>query len=280
MSLSPFARAGFEQAGEMLGDGAPFHVVRAISVGGQVVRVVFSAEPKAKSPAASDDCFNGANYQVAVVTGQGQVPQSVGTLLQVIAFPAFGVYNAGEYAGDLQVDRPLIVGMSYSVTVSHAVVGADATPIGSPYSWVFVGAARPVVTLAQRGKMGLVDFDSDPILGGINIDNSGDWAADKGDTVGTRKRCLRRATVFLNSFAHLQGYGLNYDIKCPATTNKLAAMRTDLQKQLKQEPDVTGVTTQIGTDARGFISIGMTVQTPTGQVTSTVKSTPNGITVQ
>ena len=278
--MSFVQRAGFEQAGERLGAGAPFHVVRAISVGGQVVRVVFSAQPKTKSPAAPDDCFNGANYQVAVVTGQGQVPQSVGTLLQVIAFPAFGVFNSGEYAVDLQVDRPLIVGMGYTVTVSHAVVGADGGAIGSPYSWSFVGAARPALTLAQRGKMGLVDFDSDPILGGIKIDNSGDRAHDNGDTVGTRKRCLRRATVFLNSFVHLQGYGLNYDIKCPATTNKLAAMRTDLQKQLKQEPDVTGVTTQIAADARGFTSIGMTVKTPTGQVTATINSTPNGITVQ
>ena len=281
MSSNPFARAGFEQAGQMLGNGSPFHVVRAISVGGQVVRVVFSAIPKAKSSGAPDDSFNPALYQVAVVTGQGQIPQSVGTLLTVTLYPGYGLFNAGEAAVDLQVDRPLIVGMSYSVTVSSAMVAADGSPLGSPYTWTFAGMARPIVTMQQRGKMGLVDLSSDPIMGGINVDRSGDWAPDDGGLTGTRKRCLRRVVTLKNSFAHLQGYGVDFDIKQPATTNKLATLRTDVQGQEAQEPDIAAVQTQIGMDARGFLSIGLKCQTKTGQsVAATITNTPSGVTVQ
>ena len=278
---NPFARAGFEQAGQQTGSGGPFHVVRALSVGGQVVRVVFSAEPKHKSAGTPDDALNAANYVVAVVTGQGQVPQSVGMFLAVTAYPAYGVYNAGEVAVDLQVDRPLIVNMSYSVTVASAVVAADGSLLGSPYSWDFVGMARPIVTMQQRGKMGLVDLDSDPIAGGINVDRSGDWAPDSGDLTGTRKRCLRRVLTAKSSFVHLQGYGLDYDIKQPATSNKLAGLRTDAQGQLAQEPDVAGVATQISMDARGLLSIGFTAKTKTGQnVPATLQATPDGVTMR
>ena len=281
MISNPFASAGLEQAGQPTGSGSSFHVVRAISVGGQVVRVVFSSEPKHKSAEAPDDALNASNYVVSVVTGQGQPPQSVGVFLAVTSYPAFGIHSAGEVAVDLQVDRPLIVNMGYNVTVSSAVVAADSSSIGSPYSWNFVGMARPIVTMQQRGKMGLVDLDSNPIFGGINVDRSGDWAPDNGDLTGTRKRCLRRVLTAKNSFVHLQGYGLDYDIKQPATNNKLAGLRTDAQGQLAQEPDVVSVATQISMDVRGLLSIGFTAKTKTGQnVPATLQATPDGVTLR
>jgi len=166
-------------------------------------------------------------------------------------------------------------------SVLDAMVAADGTPLGSPYAWTFSGMARPIVTMQQRGKMGLVDLSSDPIMGGITVDRSGDWAPDDGGLTGTRKRCLRRVVTLKNSFAHLQGYGLNYDIKQPATTNKLATLRTDVQGQEAQEPDVAAVQTQIGMDVRGYLSIGLKCQTKTGQsVAATITNTPLGITVQ
>ena len=258
-----------------------FQLVRALSVGGQVVRVVFNSEPKHKSSAAFDDALNGSNYQVSVISGQGQPPQSVGVQPNVVPFPAFGVFNAGEVAVDVQTDRPLVVGLRYQVQVSAALLAADTRHIQPPFTWEFNGEARPIVTLQQRGKMGLVDLASDPVFGGIIVSAEGDWAADNGDTVGTRKRCFRRVLTRKGGFAHLgKAYGLNYSIKTPATTNKLAGLRSDVQAQLGQEPDVDSVATRVSMDARGWLTIGMRVKTKTGQdVPMVLTAGPNGVTV-
>ena len=258
-----------------------FQMVRALSVGGQVVRVVFNAEPKHKRQAAGDDALNGANYQVEVIAGQGQPPQSVGVHPDVIPWPAYGVFNDGEFALDLQVDRPLVVGLRYRVTVDSVVVAQDTRHLTAPYGWEFQGEARPIVTLQQRGKMGLVDFASNPISGGIIVDSSGDWACDAGDIVGTRKRCFRRVLTKRGAFTHLQNYGLNYDVKVPATTNKLAGLRSDIQAGLAQEPDVDSVATQVSLDARGWLTLGMRVKTKQGQdVPAVLAVSTSGITVQ
>jgi hypothetical protein len=258
-----------------------FQMVRALSVGGQVVRVVFNAEPKHKSPAASDDALNGSNYQVSVIAGQGQPPQSVGVHPDVIPYPAFGVWSNLEVAVDLQTDRPLVVGLRYRVLVSSAMVAQDGRQLAPPYTWEFDGEARPIVTLQQRGKMGLVDLASDPVGGGIMVDSSGDWTADNGDTVGTRKRCFRRVLTRKGGFAHLQSYGLDYDVKQPATTNRLAGLRSDIQAGLQQEPDVDSVATQVSMDSRGFLTLGMRVKTKQGiNVPAVLSVSENGVTVR
>ena len=259
-----------------------FQLVRALSVGGQVVRVVFNAEPKHKSSAAFDDALNGANYQVTVIAGQGQPPQCVGVQPVVTFYPAFGVFNAGEVAVDVQTDRPLVVGLRYQIQVSAALLAADTRHIQAPFVTEFQGESRPVVSLQQRGKMGLVDLSSDPISGGIIVSAEGDWAADNGDTVGTRKRCFRRVLTRKGGFAHLgKGYGLDYDIKVPATTNKLAGLRSDVQSQLGQEPDVDSVATQVSMDARGFLTIGFRAKTKQGlNVPAVLSVSENGVTVQ
>ena len=258
-----------------------FQLVRALSVGGQVVRVVFNAEPKHKSSAAFDDALNGSNYQVSVISGQGQPPQSVGVQPNVVPFPAFGVFNAGEVAVDVQTDRPLVVGLRYQVQVSAALLAADTRHIQPPFTWEFNGEARPIVTLQQRGKMGLVDLASDPVFGGIIVSAEGDWAADNGDTVGTRKRCLRRVLTRKGGFAYLgKTYGLDFSLKTPATTNRLAGLRSDIQSQLAQEPDIDSVATQVSMNASGWLSLSLRVKTKQGQnVPITMTATPDGIAV-
>ena len=260
--------------------GVLFQMVRALSVGGQVVRVVFNAEPKHKSQAANDDALNASNYQLVVIEGQGQPPQSVGVHPDVIPWPAYGVFNSGEFALDLQADRPLVVGLRYRVTVSSVVVAQDTRHLAPPYDWEFQGEARPIVTLQQRGKMGLVDLASNPISGGFLVDSSGDIATDDGGIVGTRKRCFRRVLTRKGAFAFLQQYGLNYDVKVPATTNKLAGLRSDIQNQIGQEPDTDSVSTQVSMDARGWLSLSLRVKTKQGlNVPVVMAISPNGITV-
>ena len=241
-----------------------FNVVRALAVGGQVVRVVFSAAPKQKSSSAGDDGRNPANYGVTITVGTGATLACVGVLPDVIAFPAFGVFNAGEAALDVQTDRPLVVGMGYQVTAKPALISAMGLAIGPPYSASFVGAIRPVRTRQIRRRTGLVDLATDPFQPGITVDSAGDWATHEG-LPATKKRVLRRAMIRKNSFACLPGYGLATDFKAPATRDMLQAIKTNLAQGIQQEPDVAKSQTSVVMDARGFLALTIRAKTTDGQ---------------
>jgi hypothetical protein len=269
-------RAGYEQAGDQQGAGSGLHVVRALAVGGQVVRVVFSAEPKHRSASAIDDGRNPANYAVTITAGTGQTLQVVGVQPAVIAWPAYGLWSDSEFALDIQTDRPMVVGLQYLVTVKTPLVSMLGEAVGSPYAAPFIGAARPVRTRQIRRKTGLVDFASDPFTGGIMVDKSGDWATHEG-TAGTRKRIWRIALTAKGSFAFLPNFGLGYDIKKPATLSILTSLRTDLRQQISQQPDVKSSSTAVLMDSRGLLDLTIKAQTTAGQdISDTVKATADG----
>ena len=255
--------AGFVGGGIPLG-ASPFSVRRAIARGGQVIRVVFSAEPKHRSSSALDDGLDPSNYDVAVLSGTAEPPRTVGVMPDVISFPAFALFYAGEYALDLQVDRPLVVGLEYEVTAKAAMVSAAALAIGWPYSADFYGAQTPTRNRQERRLPGLVDLASLTFAPGILVDSSGDWATQTG-VDGTRKRCLRRVLTAKDSFAFLPGYGLPLDVKAPMTTARLTDTRSSIAKQIKQEPDVIDCKTSVAMDARGFLTISLTVKTAQDQ---------------
>lgn len=253
-----------------------FQVLRALAVGGQMVRVVFSSEPKHKSNSALDDGRNPANYGVTITTGTGAILVCVGVLPDVIAFPAFGVFNAGEFALDVQTDRPLVVGLTYQVTAKPALISALGLAIGAPYSASFVGAIRPVRTRQMRRRTGLVDLATDPFQPGITVDSAGDWGHHEG-IPSTKKRVLRRAMIRKNSFACLPGYGLATDFKTPATRDMLTSIKTDLAQGIQQEPDVVKSQTGVVMDARGLLALTILAKTSDGQdLTASASATQNG----
>jgi hypothetical protein len=253
--------AGFDPGGS---PGTPFSVLRAIAVGGQLVRVVFSAEPRHASCAGINDARNGANYQVAIVVGSGTDPQAVACMATVASYPAYGLIAVGEFGVDLQTDRPMVVGLTYRVTCSPAIISAGGILLSAPYDATFVGAQRPALVRQLRRKPGLVDLASDPFKGGIMIDSAGDRATQEG-LDGTKKRIWRRALVAKDSFACLPGYGLGYDFKVPATTSKLNTLKTDLTQQIQQEPDVASSKTGVLMDSRGLLSLSIAAKTTDGQ---------------
>ena len=254
-----------------------FNVARALAVGGQLIRVVFSDEPKHIGSAGLDDARNASNYQVTILTGTGQPLHSVGVQPDVIAYPAFGLFASNEFACDVQLDRPVIVGMTYQMLVSTTLLSAASEPIGVPYSASFVGAARPARTRQIRRKLGLVDLASDPFKGGIIVDSGGDWATQEG-LDGTHKRVWRIALTGKGRFAWLPQFGLLYDIKKPATVSILNGLRTDLRQQLAQQPDVvsseTGATMN---DATKLLTITIRAKTSSGETLDTsAKATAGG----
>jgi hypothetical protein len=259
--MTTFGGFGGEAFGDPMGGGGGLHLVRAIAVAGQVVRAVFNKAPRTKSSAANNDGLNGANYDVAITTGTGTKPLCVATAA-VIQFPAFGLLNAGEVGIDVQTDRPLVVGLSYSLTVTPRLVAGDGDSIGFPYSQPFVGATRPTRNRQTRAKQGIIDFASGD--NGLTATNG-----DIDNVTGipsTKMRCLRRTLTAKNAFAHLPGYGSVFQPKAPMVTNRIGALQADLRQQLKQEPDVQDAAIQVTVDARGLAIVDERVQTKTNQV--------------
>lgn len=254
-----------------------FHVERAVARGGQVVRVVFSAEPKHKSASALDDGLNPANYAIAVVSGEAQVPHSVGVYQALVTFPAFGLFAATEFALDVQLDRPVVVGLGYSVTANPGLVSALHLAIGAPFSAPFVGAAVPTRSRQERRQPTMVDFLTVPFMPGIVVDSSGDWACHSGIDA-TRKRCLRRVLTQKNSFASLPGYGLAIDVKAPMTTARLTGVRADIAQQVKQEPDVVQAQSAVEMNALGYLRVDLKVRTADNQeITPSILAGPEGV---
>lgn len=261
---------GGEGYGDPMGGGGGLHLVRAIAVGGQVVRAVFNKAPKTRSPAANNDGLNGANYALTITTGSGVVPLCVGAC-RVVPFPAFGVLLAGEVGIDIQTDRHLVVGLAYTLTASPRVLAADGDTMGFPYTQPFVGAARPQRTRQSETFQGAVDFNSGP--DGLIVSN-GDIETVSG-IPSCKLRCMRRTTTMKGTFAHLPGYGAGFQPKAPMTASRMAPLRADLIQQLKSEPDVQDASVTVSTSSTGAAIIDERIKNRKNQAFTLTVSGPN-----
>lgn len=234
--MTRFGGFGGERLGAgPFGAGGPLHVVRAMAVASQVVRVVFNEEPLHRGAGGRFDSLNPANYGFAITAGQGTTPLAMVVDSGVITGPTRGV-NAGEYAVDVHVDRPLVVGLSFSVTVRN-VQGSDGDLLGAPVAAAFVGVAPLRTSRTPSRMVALVDFATDIATGALRVDDSGDIATHSG-VPSLRERLYRRQTVAKDAFTFLPGYGSGQQINRPATTAAIMQFRGDYLQQVKQEPDV------------------------------------------
>ena len=259
--MSNYGGFGGEAFGDPLGGGGGLHLVRAVAVGGCVVRAVFNKSPKVKSSAANNDGLNGGNYALSITVGTGTDPQILGAS-QVVNYPAYGVVNTGEVGIDVHTDRPLVVGLSYSLSAATRMVAADGDTMGYPYNQSFVGAARPTRIRRSQRVQGIADFASG--MTGLTV-TGGDIGIVTG-VPSTTIRCMRRAVTIKNAFAYLQGYGIGFQPKMPLSVNRVGILKADLAQQLKMEPDVQEAASNVQMDSRGFVTVDLRVRTKQNQV--------------
>lgn len=249
-----------------LGGGGPLSVVRAVAVAGQVVRVVFNEEPLHRSPAGAVDALNPSNYIFAVPAGNATSPTPVGVNPQMVVGPTYGVGNgtgaSGERGFDVAVDRQLIVGITYVVTVREVQSMAGGL-LGSPDSGDFLGVTRLEETKLPVRNQDLVDFACIPSLGHYVIDDSGDIAVGT-PADGTVCRVFRRLTTKKDAFRWLRGYGTGLDHKGVASVASLSAMKNDGAAQIKLEPDVADASVTVTVQPTGIVLIQTRVRTRRG----------------
>lgn len=253
---------GSEALGDPLGGGGPIHVVRAQAIEGQTVRVVFDAEPLHQSAVSPADALNPSNYQFAVTVGAGTgAPQPVGVKVAVVEGPTLAV-PAGHWGVDVQVDRPLVVGLSFEVTVATQVRSANGGTLGFPYSAPFVGIVRLAAVQPPPRQLENLDLGNNIVTGAFIVEDGGD-IAPQGGLEGYRKRVIRRVTTPKNAWAHLPGYGLLPGLKMPASSKEILALKADAVQQIGSEPETASVDVQVSFAAQ-VLTMSIKARTKTG----------------
>ena len=249
-----------------LGVGGPLSVVRALAVAGQVVRVVFNQEPLHRSPAGLLDSLSPSNYIFSVPAGNATAPTPVGVSRTVVVGPAYGVGNgvgaSAERGIDVAVDRQLIVGITYRVTVRD-VQSMAGDALGSPDSADFLGVTRLEETRLPVRNQDLVDFACPPSIGHYLIDDSGDIAVDT-PAAGTVCRIFRRVTTKKDAFRFLRGYGTGIDHKGVGSTASMSLVKNDGTAQVKLEPDVADAALAMTIQPTGLTLIQIRARTRRG----------------
>lgn len=259
---------GKEAFGDPLGGGGPLSVARALAVSGRVVRVVYTEEPTFISPAGYADSMNPTNYAFSIDTGVATSPSATAVDDALVEGPTRGVGNGGltdERAVDVHVDRALIMGVTYRVTVSR-VTASIGGPIGSPVSAAFFGIV-PLQVTSPSGSRVLpgTDIGNSPFLGSWKVDDSGD-IEPQGPADAFRKRVFRRMTTPLNAWAHLKGYGCAVRLKEIASLSQQTAYKNELQRQLLLEPETEAAGVQVAMVAGQILIVSVNIRTKKGAV--------------
>lgn len=267
---------GSEFFGDPMGGGGDLHVLGARAVTSQTVRVALSAEPRHFSPASVTDALNPSNYVFSVDSGIATAPLPVGAG-NVQSGPLLGIPDAA-WGVDVQVDRALVQGIVYRVTLRNAQ-GRAGEPLGSPVSAPFSGVSKLTIKRQLPRKVDLTDVANSPFGGTYSVDDSGDLGIE-GGLQGLRKRALRRASTPKNGFSHLPGYGTFLKLKKNFTQPQVNELRNDLRIQLLQEPEVADAAVSVTQLTTGAIQVVMKMRTKTGAIVeASTTQTPGGITV-
>jgi hypothetical protein len=269
---------GFEALGDPFGAGGPLHVVRALAVEGQTVRVVFDEEPLHVGGAAQNDALNPGNYTVEILTGEGQDPVVVGVKPAMVTGPVYGVLMGDERAFDIQTDRQLVTGLVYEVTAAN-IKSKLGMGLGFPYSATFPGVVPVKSTLRPTRQLENMDLANTPVLGAFTVDDSGD-VAPHGGSEGLRKRVVRRLVTPKGAFAFLPTYGVGLRLKNPASSRELVQFQADVVQQLSEEPEVATVNVKLSHNGNGVLTVQTQIKTRTGLALEvTAQNTGNGIVI-
>lgn len=255
---------GYEPWGDPYGLGGPLHVVRALAIGSNTVRLVFDEPPRARSPQATNDALNPANYVLQLVEGEGPQPTVVGVGSSLAQPGERAVYNPDERGVDIVADQSFVFGVVYRV-IARDLVAAAGGALGSPAYVDFVGAAPPIAPAKETRIEGFPDF-SQGATGAFTW--AGGDIALANRPVSVRQRILRLLSTPLNSWAHLLGWGIDAGrLKEPASPAIIVPLKRQILTQVQNDPEVRAAKVGVSfSPATNILTVEVRAQTVSGEV--------------
>lgn len=239
---------GLDPYGSVLGS---LSVASAWALSTHTIQVNLTSEPRHESQFAEGDALNVATWTVEAVGG---APRTV-----------LGAEMIDDVSVMLTILEPLGNHLVEHEVTAVGLVGVDDLPMTAPTSALFLGVVQTLDPLDAVAVEGFRDRDlANPpfqlgrglgTAGAIIIGPDGDYDTEAGAPL-IRKLLLRRLTTPRGAFRHLPNYGIGLAVKEPvASAGDLVALRTEIEAQALEEPDVATAEARVTMDRSGVLVV-------------------------
>lgn len=223
--------------GGLMGMGGALAITGAFIDSEKTLQLTFSKPPLASSTIGKGDALNPINWNITKVqTGQRFTVLAVNQLSTVL-FQPFILEKFYDFNTDHEVDV-------------SAITDTSLIPVMPPAQVIMGGC---LAYSAARTQVGPVDIANVPVPGAttlagtIRTTSSGDYGT-QGGTELLRKLIYRRLVTGTGAFFFLPTYGLGISAKGLMSASRLAALQTNVQKQVSIELEVKTCTASLTLD--------------------------------
>lgn len=254
--ISPWGLGAYGSAASTIG------IENVIALGPNRVLVILTAEPMHQDPFAVGDALNPQTWQLTRL--------DTGDAIDVVAARDFDPPFQFELAtlddlGSHLVDHRL---------ESTTLLSASGFLISDPNEFEFPGAIvtfQPIVETDTR-RFEQRDIANPPLsdrsggfAGTLVMGSDGDYETESGAAL-VKKLVIRRLVTQPGEFFHLADYGVGLAVKEPIPGGGIVALKAEIERQSRLEPDVADARASLTIDRRGILTILLRIQlAATGQ---------------
>lgn len=230
----PYGTGGWGDTEYGVGSPSDLYVVRADASSERTVVVEMSEDVVATTPIAVGDALNPASWTVEELDSSLAVVRTFMVLAVKIylADTKFELYTLEKFAR---------YPVTHRVTINN-LRAQSGTPIGVPTNALFPGviAGRQTADALQnvRDIRNAPFMDATAVGGTMTHGASGDYETEGGVAL-IKKMVIRRLVSEPNGFFHLPStFGLGLQLKEPLLVRDMGRLKTDVERQTVQEPEV------------------------------------------
>ena len=255
--ISPWGMGG--------GGGGGLSILACYAVTKRTIRVELSLEPMHRSGFLAGDATNPKTWTVYRV--------DTGATLTVLAVTAVA-HSVLVY--DLAVGADLGPAIVQHYCASMTLLDVFGAPVG-PLTATLPGTQdeddlRPGLRTGLRRyqqrdlavvnlRTGIGDADAAGLPGGtLSIDSTGNYASVTGIAL-VKKMILRRLTTRPGGFFHLPEFGIGLAEKQPLPGGGLIALKAEIERQVKREPEVADATARLSQYPDGVLWVDISATT-------------------
>lgn len=140
------------------------------------------------------------------------------------------------------------------------IVSATGASMVSP-TLATCAAAQVPAKVKQTNRVNFVDIQNrqaapDDVSGILAVQAGGDYASDEGDAL-LYKMIVRRLIAKPGEFTHIarERFGVGFRVQEPTPLSDVPALISEIERQVRQEPDVDTVSAQVDIDSDGLVYI-------------------------